>query len=78
MLFFPDPIDELWLRLPREFEGKPLASVAKGEVDLGTEEEKKQEEAAREETNERFKDLLLALRAHAPGRGQGRAAVRAG
>jgi len=63
VLFFLDPIDELWLRLPREFEGKPLASVAKGAVDLGTEEEKKQEEAAREETSERFKALLLALRA---------------
>ena len=49
VLFFLDPIDELWLRLPREFEGKKLVSVAKGAVDLGTEEEKKQEETAREE-----------------------------
>jgi molecular chaperone HtpG len=63
VLFFLDPIDELWLRLPREVEGKKLVSVAKGAVDLGTEEEKKQEETAREETSERFKDLLLALRA---------------
>jgi len=63
VLFFLDPIDELWLRLPREFEGKTFASVAKGAAELGTEEEKKQEEAAREETSERFKDLLLALRA---------------
>jgi molecular chaperone HtpG len=37
--------------------------VSKGAVDLGTEEEKKQEEAAQEEASERFKDLLLALRA---------------
>jgi molecular chaperone HtpG len=63
VLFFLDPIDELWLRLPREVEGHPLVSVAKGAVDLGSEEEKKQEESAREETSERFKDLLLALRA---------------
>ena len=77
VLFFLDPIDELWLRLPREFEGKALVSVAKGAVDLGTEEEKKQEEAAREETNERFKDLLLALRARAARRGPGRAALGA-
>jgi molecular chaperone HtpG len=63
VLFFLDPIDELWLRLPREVEGKALVSVAKGAVDLGSEEEKKQEEAAREETSERFKDLLLAMRA---------------
>jgi molecular chaperone HtpG len=56
-------VDELWLRLPREFEGKALTSVAKAAVDFGSEEEKKQEAAAQEETNERFKDLLLALRA---------------
>ena len=63
VLFFLDPVDELWLRLPREIEGKSLVSVAKGAFDLGTEEEKKSEEAAQEESNERFKDLLLALRA---------------
>ena len=63
VLFFLEPIDELWLGLPRTFQEKHFASVAKGAVDLGTEEEKKQEEAAREETSERFKDLLLALRA---------------
>jgi molecular chaperone HtpG len=63
VLFFLDPVDELWLRLPRELEGKPLVSVTTGAVDLGTAEEKKQEETAREEASERFKDLLLALRA---------------
>jgi molecular chaperone HtpG len=62
VLYFLDPVDELWLRLPREVEGKKLVSVAKGAVDLGSEEEKKQEESAREETSERFKDLLLTLR----------------
>jgi molecular chaperone HtpG len=63
VLFFLDPIDELWLRLPREFEGKSFTSVAKGALDLGSEEEKKEQESAREEASERFKDLLLALRA---------------
>ena len=63
VLFFLDPIDELWLGLPREVEGKPLVSVTKGAVDLGTEEEKQQEESSREETSEKFKDVLLALRA---------------
>ena len=28
VLLFTDPVDELWLRLSREFEGKPLVSVA--------------------------------------------------
>src|SRR5262249_25434851 len=63
VLFFIDPIDELWLRLPRETAGKPLTSVSKGDIALGTEEEKKQAETAREETDERFKDFLLAMRA---------------
>jgi molecular chaperone HtpG len=63
VLFFLDPVDELWLRLPREIQGKKLASVSTGAVDLGTEEEKKQAESAREEKSEQLKDLLLALRA---------------
>jgi molecular chaperone HtpG len=63
VLFFVDPIDELWLRLPRETAGKPLASVSKGDLALGTEEEQKQAEAAREDVDERFKDFLLAVRA---------------
>jgi molecular chaperone HtpG len=63
VLFFLDPVDELWLRLPRQFEGKTLTSVATGAVDLGTEDEKKQAAAAREEKSEELKDLLLALRA---------------
>ena len=62
VLFFLDPIDELWLRMRREFEGKPLTSVAQGGVDLGAAEDGKTEGAVPEETGERFKDLLLALR----------------
>jgi molecular chaperone HtpG len=64
VLLFVDPIDELWLRLRRAYEGKPLVSVTQGPVDLGgSEDAKKQEEAAREAAGERFKDLLFALRA---------------
>jgi molecular chaperone HtpG len=63
VLFFLDPIDELWLRPRREFEGKPLTSVAQGAVDLGPAPDAEQAAAAREETGERFRDLLLALRA---------------
>jgi molecular chaperone HtpG len=63
VLFFLDPIDELWLRMRREFEGKTLTSVAQGTPELGSEEDKTKDASAREETHERFKDLLLALRA---------------
>lgn len=62
VLFFLDPIDELWLRMRREFEGKPLTSVSQGGVDLGAGEDGKAEGAVPEEVNERFKDLLLALK----------------
>jgi molecular chaperone HtpG len=63
VLFFLDPIDELWLRMRREFEGKPLASVSQGGVDLGAGEDGKKEGAVPEEIGERFKPLLAALRA---------------
>jgi molecular chaperone HtpG len=63
VMFFTDPIDELWLRMPREIGGKKLVSVAKGDLQLGSEEEAKQEEEARKESEESFKDLLTTLRA---------------
>jgi len=63
VLFFTDPLDELWLRLPRELDGKPLVSAAKGDASAGTEDEKKQAEEERREQEEGFKDLLLVLRA---------------
>ena len=63
VLFFLDPIDELWLRMRREFEGKPLVSVSQGGVDLGAGEDGKKEGAVPEEVGERFKGLLVALRA---------------
>ena len=62
VLFFLDPIDELWLRMRREFEGKPLASVSHGGVDLGSGADGTKEGSVPEEIGERFKALLLALR----------------
>ena len=40
MLLLTDPVDEIWVGSVPEFDGKPLQSVAKGEVDLDSEEEK--------------------------------------
>jgi molecular chaperone HtpG len=54
VLFFTDPVDELWLRLPRVVDGKNLVSVAKGDVKLDTEEPEKRED---------LDDLLTVLRA---------------
>ena len=44
-----------------EFDGKPLQSVAKGEVDLDSEEEKTAHEAEREEQGKDFAELLTWL-----------------
>jgi molecular chaperone HtpG len=61
--FFTDPIDDLWLRLPREFNGKKLVSAAKSDVAPGSADEQKQAEEQRQEKEEGFKDLLMTLRA---------------
>ncbi|WP_149562314.1 molecular chaperone HtpG [Streptomyces cacaoi] len=58
VLLLTDPVDEVWVEAVPDFEGKQLRSVAKGEVDLGTEEEKKEKESAREQQQEEFGELL--------------------
>jgi molecular chaperone HtpG len=63
VVFFTDPIDELWLRLPREFNGKKLVSAAKSDAAPGSADEGKQAEDERREKEEGFKDLLMTLRA---------------
>ena len=64
VLLLTDRVDEVWLQRPIEFKGKKLQSIGKGEVGLGTEEEKKQAEAKRDEQETQFKDLMTRLRAH--------------
>jgi molecular chaperone HtpG len=63
VVFFTDPVDELWLRLPREFGGKKLVSAAKGDVAPGSADEQKQAEEQRQEKEQGFRDLLMTLRA---------------
>jgi molecular chaperone HtpG len=60
VLLLTDPVDEIWVGTVNEFDGKPLQSVAKGEVDLGGEEDKS--EAEREEQQKEFADLLTWLK----------------
>jgi molecular chaperone HtpG len=61
VLLLTDPVDEVWVGLVPEFDGKPLQSVAKGEVDLDSEEEKTEHEAERKEQEQDFADLLSWL-----------------
>ncbi len=61
VLLLTDRVDEWMLSFLRDFEGKELASVAKGGLDLGTledEAEKKQHE----ETETQFKDLVEKMK----------------
>jgi molecular chaperone HtpG len=58
VLLLIDTVDEIWLGSVSEFDGKPLQSVAKGEVDLDTEEEKTAHDAERKEREKDFADLL--------------------
>jgi molecular chaperone HtpG len=60
VLLLTDPVDEIWVGSVTEFDGKPLQSVAKGEVDLDSEDEKS--EAEREEQEKDFADLLTWLK----------------
>jgi len=62
VLLLTDAVDEIWLGTVTEFDGKPLQSVAKGEVDLDTEEERTAHEAERKEREKDFADLLSWLK----------------
>ncbi|EPQ77297.1 molecular chaperone HtpG [Mycobacterium marinum] len=56
VLLLTEPVDEVWVGVVNEFDGKPLQSVAKGEVDLDSDGEGS--EAEREEQQKEFADLL--------------------
>ncbi|PJE06099.1 MAG: molecular chaperone HtpG [Mycobacterium sp.] len=60
VLLLTDPVDEVWVGVVNEFDGKQLQSVAKGEVDLDSDEETS--EAEREEQQKEFADLLTWLK----------------
>jgi len=59
VLLLTDPVDEVWVGTVTEFGGKPLQSVARGEADLGSEEDTNT--AEREEQQKEFADLLTWL-----------------
>ncbi|WP_094288563.1 molecular chaperone HtpG [Mycobacterium lehmannii] len=56
VLLLTDPVDEVWVGSVPEFDGKPLQSVARGEVDLDSDDDKS--DAEREEQQKEFADLL--------------------
>ncbi|MHA0288322.1 molecular chaperone HtpG [Mycobacterium sp. C3-094] len=62
VLLLTDPVDEVWVQTVTEFDGKALQSVARGEVDLESDEERSAREAEREEQAKTFAELLSWLK----------------
>ncbi|PQE00600.1 chaperone protein HtpG [Mycolicibacterium parafortuitum] len=62
VLLLTDPVDEVWVESVHEFDGKPLQSVAKGEVDLDSEADKEAKEAERQEREQEFADVIAWLK----------------
>ncbi|MBD3234820.1 MAG: molecular chaperone HtpG, partial [candidate division Zixibacteria bacterium] len=58
VLLFIDSIDELSTQRFTEYDGKKLRSINKGDIDLGTEEEKKEKEAKLKESEKQYERLL--------------------
>jgi molecular chaperone HtpG len=58
VLLLTDPVDEVWVERVTEFDGHPLRSIAKGQVDLETEEDRKEAEPEREQRRREFAPLL--------------------
>ncbi|MDT5026382.1 MAG: molecular chaperone HtpG [Micromonosporaceae bacterium] len=58
VLLLTDPVDEVWVDAVDGFDNKRLQSIAKGQVDLDTEDEKKTAESEREQQAKDFAALL--------------------
>ncbi len=58
VIYMTDPVDELVVQYLMDFDGKRVKSAAKGEVDLGSKEEKEEKEKELKEKEEEHKDLM--------------------
>jgi molecular chaperone HtpG len=64
VLLFADPIDELWLERAPRFKDKPLKSIGRGAVELGSEDDRKKAAEALDEKKKEYGDLLGLFRVH--------------
>ena len=62
VLLFSDPIDELWLERAPSYKDKPFKSIGRGDIELGSEEERKTATAELEEKQKQYGDLLAQMR----------------
>ena len=61
VLYLVDPVDELVAERVQDFGGKPVKSIGKGTVELGSEDDRKQAEANLSEQRKQFASLLEFL-----------------
>ena len=61
VLFLLDPVDEIMVQSLVDFDGKKLKSISKGDVELGGEAEKKEQNKTKEAKQEALKDFLAAM-----------------
>jgi molecular chaperone HtpG len=61
VLYMADPVDELVLQHLTEFEGKKLKSVGKGDIELGSKEEKEEAQKELKSKEDEFKPLIEFL-----------------
>ncbi len=64
VLYFTDKIDEFTSTTLRDYDGKALKSIAQGDIDLGTEEEKEEKKESKKKKEQENKDLLKTLKDH--------------
>jgi molecular chaperone HtpG len=64
VLLFADPIDELWLERAPRFKDKPLKSIGRGEIKLGSDDDRKKADEALEDKKKEYGDLLACFRVH--------------
>ena len=62
VLLFSDPVDEIWLERAPDFDGKRMQSIARGEVELGSEADRKQASEELEKLQGEYKTLLGQMR----------------
>ncbi len=61
VLLLQDAVDAVWAENVEDFQGKPFRSAARGSLDLGTEDEKKEAEARLEEQRKELATMLAWL-----------------
>jgi molecular chaperone HtpG len=62
VLYMTDPIDEWVVQSLTAYKEKSLKSIAKGDIDLDTDEGKEDREKARKEAEEKHKDLVAKIK----------------